>query len=180
MKYVNTKRTGVPGNGGSTRSSVSSSRSRAVSPKPILSMPIALTRWASSIFGQGLDKVMVDRLRQNLISAHQEWMGFVQPVGLVVAPTVMVDAQIVPDRNVAGRQRDFREFLEERGNGATAGWRARDLRGLFLGWLCWDDADFLDAGRIPGGTRDFLAGSCTSSSRRLGQCRHRTGRTEDG
>ena len=88
---------------------------------------------------------MVDRLRQNLISAHQEWMGFVQPVGLVVAPTVMVDAQVVPDRNVAGRQRDFREFLEERGNGATAGWRARDLRGLFLGWLCWDDADLGDA-----------------------------------
>ena len=88
---------------------------------------------------------MVDRLRQNLISAHQEWMGFVQPIGLVVAPTVMVDAQVVPDRNVAGRQRDFREFLEETGNGATAGWRARDLRGLFLGWLCWDDGDLVDA-----------------------------------
>ena len=35
---------------------------------------------------------MADRERRNLIFAHQEWLGFVQPVGLVVAPTVMVDA----------------------------------------------------------------------------------------
>ena len=34
---------------------------------------------------------MPDRERQSLIFAHQEWIGFVQPVGLVVAPAVMVD-----------------------------------------------------------------------------------------
>ena len=54
---------------------------------------------------------MVDRERRNLIFAHQEWLGFVQPVGLVVAPTVMVDAQVVPDRNVSGRQRKFQALL---------------------------------------------------------------------
>ena len=31
---------------------------------------------------------MADRLRQKLIFAHQEWLGFVQPVGVVVAPSV--------------------------------------------------------------------------------------------
>ena len=86
---------------------------------------------------------MMDRLRQNLISAHQEWLGFVQPVGLVVAPTVMVDAQVIPDRNFTGRQRDFREFLEESGTGATANWRAIDLRRLFVGWLGWEDDDLV-------------------------------------
>ena len=48
---------------------------------------------------------MADRERRRLIFAHQEWLGFVQPVGLVVSPPVMVDAQVVPDRNVSGRQR---------------------------------------------------------------------------
>ena len=54
---------------------------------------------------------MADRERRNLIFAHQEWLGFVQPVGLVVAPTVMVDAQVVPDRNVSGRQREFQALM---------------------------------------------------------------------
>ena len=54
---------------------------------------------------------MADRERRNLIFAHQEWLGFVQPVGLVVAPTIMVDAQVVPDRNISGRQREFQALL---------------------------------------------------------------------
>ena len=88
---------------------------------------------------------MADRERRSLIFAHQEWLGFVQPVGLVVAPTVMVDAQVVPDRNVSGRQRDFRELLEEDGNGATACWRAPNLRRVFVDWLGWEDDDLVNA-----------------------------------
>ena len=89
---------------------------------------------------------MADRVRENLIFAHQEWIGFVQPVGLVVAPTVMVDAQVVPDRNISGRQRDFCELLEEEeDDGATARWRAPDLRKLFLEYLGWDEGDLEDA-----------------------------------
>ena len=84
---------------------------------------------------------MADRVRENLIFAHQEWIGFVQPVGLVVAPTVMVDAQVVPDRNISGRQRDFCELLEEEGSGTTARWRAPDLRKIFLEYLEWEDSD---------------------------------------
>ena len=88
---------------------------------------------------------MADRERRSLIFAHQEWLGFVQPVGLVVAPTVMVDAQVVPDRNVSGRQRDFRELLEEDGNGAMVRWRALDLRRVFVDWLGWEDDDLVNA-----------------------------------
>lgn len=89
---------------------------------------------------------MADRVRENLIFAHQEWIGFVQPVGLVVAPTVMVDAQVVPDRNISGRQRDFCELLEEEGSGTTARWRAPDLRKIFLDYLEWEEGDLEDAG----------------------------------
>ena len=88
---------------------------------------------------------MVDRVRRNLISAHQEWLGFVQPVGLLLSPMVMIDAQVVPDRNISPRQREFRELLEEDGNGATAQWRAPELRRVFLDYLGWEDGDLLEA-----------------------------------
>ena len=67
---------------------------------------------------------MVDRQHQNQIYSHQEWMGFVQPVGLVVSPTVMVNAQVVPDHNMSGRQREFKELLEETGRGAASKWKS--------------------------------------------------------
>ena len=88
---------------------------------------------------------MADRERRRLIFAHQEWLGFVQPVGLVVSPPVMVDAQVVPDRNVSGRQREFTALLERDDTGATARWRAPDLRRVFLDWLGWDETDLVDA-----------------------------------
>ena len=74
-------------------------------------------------------------------------MGFVQPVGLVVSPTVMVNAQVVPDHNMPGRQREFKELLEETGRGAASKWKARDLRQLFIGWLGWEESDLVDSGR---------------------------------
>ena len=95
---------------------------------------------------------MADRARSNLIFAHQEWLGFVQPVGLLLSPIVMVDAQVVPDRNISQRQREFRERLEEDGSGATACWLASDLRRVFLDYLGWEEGDFLDAS----GHRDTL------------------------
>ena len=88
---------------------------------------------------------MADRQRRNLIFAHQEWLGFVQPVGLVVSPGVMVDAQVVPDRNISGRQREFTDLLVEDGTGATPHWRAPDLRRVFLGFLGWEHGDLIDA-----------------------------------
>ena len=88
---------------------------------------------------------MADRERRRLLYAHQEWLGFVQPVGLVVAPKVMVDAQVVPDRNVSGRQRDFRELLEEEKGRTASRWRAPDLRRLFFDYLGWEEDDLVDA-----------------------------------
>ena len=72
-------------------------------------------------------------------------MGFVQPVGLVVAPTVLVAAQVFPDENIAPRQREFRQLLEESGRGPTARWRASDVRKVFLEWLGWSEGDLIDS-----------------------------------
>ena len=87
---------------------------------------------------------MADRLRQKLIFAHQEWLGFVQPVGVVVAPSVMVDAQVVPDRNVRGRRQEFCELLDEV-EGATVGRRARNLHEVFTEFLGWESGDLVNA-----------------------------------
>lgn len=89
--------------------------------------------------------IVVDRQRRNLIFAHQEWLGFVQPVGLVVSPSVMVDAQVVPDRNISGRQREFTGFLVEDRESATPCWRAPDLRRIFRDFLGWEEGDLVDA-----------------------------------
>ena len=88
---------------------------------------------------------MVDRSNQRLIYFNQEWLGFVQPVGLVVAPTVLAHEQLTPDRNFAQRQRDFREFTEEVGEGVALRHRVRDLKELFVSWLDWEDEDFVRA-----------------------------------
>ena len=88
---------------------------------------------------------MVDRSNQRLIYFNQEWLGFVQPVGLVVAPTVLAHEQLTPDRNFAQRQRAFREFTEEFGEGVALRHRVRDLKDLFVSWLDWEDEDFVRA-----------------------------------
>ncbi len=95
---------------------------------------------------------MADRERRHLLLAHQEWLGFVQPVGLVVSPPVMVDAQVVPDRNAAGRQRELRALLDEDGHGIAARPRAPGPRSIFIDFLGWEEGDLLDAA----GHRDAL------------------------
>jgi len=103
---------------------------------------------------------MADRERRKAIFAHQEWLGFVQPVGLVVAPNVMVDAQVVPDRNIAERQREFRALIdtqdevpdavgvaEVRAEYQVAGSpQTSVLQRVFQDWLGWEDSDLVDAG----------------------------------
>ena len=126
---------------------------------------------------------MADRERRNLIFAHQEWLGFVQPVGLVVAPTVMVDAQIVPDRNISGRQRAFRALFdpneeatkvlgvaERHATYGIAGAHVSVPGRVFRDWLGWEDSDLVDAGVHRKRSKSPYR-SCRSCSHRPGQCR---------
>ena len=76
-----------------------------------------------------------------LIDAHKEWLGYVQPVGLLVAPAALVHRGIIPDRHIAPLQErldaatrassdaepsvsDFAEFAT-----SFLGWEHRDLAG---------------------------------------------------
>ena len=86
----------------------------------------------------------MDRQRAKLMFAHQEWLGFVQPVGLVVSPNVLIDAQVAPDRNMTERQREFRGVLAEEKTHRGARWIAPDLHRVFNEYLCWEDSDLVD------------------------------------
>src|ERR1700693_6049741 len=45
--------------------------------------------------------------------AHLEWLGFLPPVGLVVSPFALLNAQAHVDRNAFALQQRFREHVKE-------------------------------------------------------------------
>ena len=53
------------------------------------------------------------------IRAHKEWLGLLQPVGLVVSPPALLAAQVVPNRNVVDLQQRLLKVV--RAGGATGG-----------------------------------------------------------
>ena len=77
------------------------------------------------------------------ILAHQEWLGYVQPVGLVVSIPAMLDANVRINQNIAPDHRRFLEALPTDKDGepipevadfpqfaqAVLGWSASDLYG---------------------------------------------------
>jgi hypothetical protein len=69
------------------------------------------------------------------IAAHEEWLGFVQPVGLVVAPPLLVDRGVIIDRNIRPRQERLDALLNDDDTTVT------DLRSLFVETLGWENED---------------------------------------
>src|SRR5262245_7307499 len=47
------------------------------------------------------------------ILAHQEWIGYVQPVGLVVSPPALIAAQAFPAKNIIPDHTRFLEVVEQ-------------------------------------------------------------------
>jgi hypothetical protein len=82
---------------------------------------------------------------EQLLAAHREWIGYVQPVGLVVAPAALLSAQAVLDRNVTDAQARLRALLrplpvdcDESLIGVPS------LREMLHGVLDWQPADIVD------------------------------------
>ncbi|MDX9736186.1 MAG: class I SAM-dependent DNA methyltransferase, partial [Thermoanaerobaculia bacterium] len=76
------------------------------------------------------------------LRAHQEWLGYIQPVGLVVSPAALVAAGCVPDRNVSAQQETLRGLL----TGDPP--RLEDFPLFTREFLGWQEADLAGA---PGG-----------------------------
>jgi hypothetical protein len=72
------------------------------------------------------------------IAAHHEWLGFVQPVGLVVAPPVLVERGVVIDRNIRPSQEVLDAILDDTDENAVV-----DVKALFTDLLGWEENDLL-------------------------------------
>ncbi|MFO1433940.1 MAG: hypothetical protein U1F76_28235 [Candidatus Competibacteraceae bacterium] len=49
----------------------------------------------------------------NALRDHQHWLGYAQPVGLVVSPPALLEAQAYLNRNIAAEHRRFLDGVEE-------------------------------------------------------------------
>lgn len=83
---------------------------------------------------------------------HEQWLGLVQPVGLVVAPAVLAKLELFPNQGtayLAARQRQLEALLEEREN--AAGEPIQVVPGFQLlatELLDWGEADLVAASAL--------------------------------
>ena len=83
------------------------------------------------------------------IQTHEQWLGLVQPVGLVVAPAVLSKLELFPNQGTAylsSLQRQLDALLEERDS--AEGDPIQVVPGfplLATDLLAWDDTDLVAA-----------------------------------
>lgn len=70
------------------------------------------------------------------LRAHQEWIGYVQPVGLVVTAPALAAAQAYIDKNILAEHRAFVKLVGEKRV-------VSDLHELLHHVLGWDEGDFV-------------------------------------
>jgi hypothetical protein len=76
---------------------------------------------------------------------HKEWLGFLQPVGLVVSPPALVKAQAVVSRNVVELQQTLRETVETVDNLYCIS----NFAALSVNLLSWEPTDLVPASELP-------------------------------
>ena len=76
------------------------------------------------------------------LGLHREWIGYLQPQGLVVSPPALLRAQAIVERGNPERQQSFREFVGTSTEGSPC---IKDFVSFVRGFLEWsDDEDNLD------------------------------------
>jgi hypothetical protein len=98
--------------------------------------------------------------RDVALEAHREWLGYLQPVGLVVSPPALAAAQAFVDRNVFARQEELlglvTEVVPEGGKPAQV---LTDFPAFARRVLGWEPGDLLGApgaGPVPDGLEVVL------------------------
>ena len=75
---------------------------------------------------------------------HQEWLGYLQPVGLVVSPAALIEAQAHVSRDVVTEQQRFLAWTSELPIGQDEPCAAfTDLRGLLCDVFGWQPSCLL-------------------------------------
>ncbi|MCW6053056.1 class I SAM-dependent DNA methyltransferase [Lyngbya sp. CCAP 1446/10] len=72
---------------------------------------------------------------------HKEWLGFLQPVGLVVSPPALVKFQCVPNRNIVELQQTFQTILTTKSEDCQA--LISDFPALVTEVLGWEPDDLV-------------------------------------
>jgi len=75
------------------------------------------------------------------LQAHREWLGYVQPVGVVVSPPALLNAQAYVNRNIAPVQQLLLDVVEETPQGGALTHLPKFLTHV----LGWDDSDLVEA-----------------------------------
>src|SRR5262245_45857486 len=70
--------------------------------------------------------------------AHQQWLGFVQPVDLVVSPPALLQAQAHVNKDVLTEHQQFRDLVGEEGT-------VKDLPDLLRTVFGWQPGDLIEA-----------------------------------
>src|SRR5262245_18462454 len=80
--------------------------------------------------------------------AHQQWLGYLQPVGLVVSPPALLQAQAHVNTDIlAEHQRFLTHVTEAQVFGRPEPLPAiKDLRALLLDVFGWQASDLVEAG----------------------------------
>lgn len=80
------------------------------------------------------------------LRAHEDWIGLVQPVGLVVSPVALVNAQAITDKNVKVEQDALKRLIDasvefDRRSGREETPRIESLRDFVTDVLGWQESD---------------------------------------
>jgi len=81
--------------------------------------------------------------------AHKEWIGYVQPVGLVVSPVALLEAQAQINRNIIPEHTRFLELVNEVPVNGEEQAAITDLRRLATEILGWEASDLRSADELP-------------------------------
>jgi hypothetical protein len=79
------------------------------------------------------------------LKAHQEWLGYVQPVGLLVSAPALAASGVHVNRNIVRQQQELVALTVEDADGRR---RIDDLPAFFRRFLGWEESDVAGA---PGG-----------------------------
>lgn len=80
-----------------------------------------------------------------VLHAHKQWLGYLQPVGLVVAPHALVAAQAVLPEHVAPQQQVLHALTRLPADSPRPFGPIRDHRALFTDLLGWRPSDLVDS-----------------------------------
>jgi hypothetical protein len=78
------------------------------------------------------------------IELHQQWIGYLNPTGLVFSPQALEDAQVVINEAVVAEQKAFRELVCTKNNDEFSFVGFNEIKDIFKDVLDWENSDIIE------------------------------------